>query len=258
MSEKSYSARIKDSIYSMYVKNPCCRKNLYRGIALTMKENPDPRRARAAQFRDELGRELSGKGGELVGEPDDLNYLKCAGCRGMLLRGMFLTAGCVSDPACKNYNLDFTFSDKKLFENGKKILAFCGMSYGERRRRESYVLYIKPCDSISDFFAAAGVNEVVYDIANTRMLSDVAEVQIRTTNAEISNMAKSADASRRACDAVQYLIDSGHISGLDEKLYKTAMIRFKNPELSISQISGLMDEPVSKSTVTARLNRIIK
>ncbi|MCD7783387.1 MAG: DNA-binding protein WhiA [Firmicutes bacterium] len=262
--ELSYSARVKDEIYAFRVKNTCCRKNLLRAMLFTMKETPDPRLSRAAAYRDELMRvvypeipRFSYPCGDVIGEADDPKFIKCAGCRGMLLRGMFLSCGSLSDPRKKNYNLDFTFSESKFAENGKKILSLSGIAFGERRRRGSYVLYIKSSEKIADFFAAAGCNDVVYDITDERMLSDVAEAQIRTTNIEVSNMAKSADASKKACEAIRYLVDSGHISELDEKLEATAKQRLLYPELSLSQLAAISDEPITRSAVSARLSRIM-
>ncbi len=186
-----------------------------------------------------------------------VSHLKCAGCRGAMLRGLFLAAGSMNDPASHEYNLDFTFRTEEAAENAFELLTACGFEPKKRRRRAAYVLYIKSSDSIGEFFAAAGSNRVMYDIVNARMEADVRETLNRANNTDISNINKSTAAAERACDAINFLIETERISMLDETLYKTAMLRLENPELSLLQLASLFPEGVSKSTVNARIKRII-
>ncbi len=191
------------------------------------------------------------------GELDDVSHYKCANCRGALLRGLFIAVGSVNDPEAHEYNLDFTFRTEASADGAEKLLVLCGFEPKRRIRRGAYVLYIKSSEKIGEFFAAAGNNRVMFDIINARMEADITGDLNRANNTDISNISKSTAASERACDAVRFLMTTERMHLLDDTLYKTAMLRIENPELSLFQLAAASSEGVSKSTLNARLARII-
>ncbi len=186
----------------------------------------------------------------------DVSHLKCASCRSALLRGLFLAVGSMNAPSAHEYNLDFSFRTEGASDDALALLEMCGFEPKKRFRRDVYILYIKSSDSIGEFFAAAGANRVMYDIVNARMEADVRGTLNRANNTDISNINKSTAASERTCEAIGYLIDTEKIHLLDETLYKTAMLRYENPELSLFQLAAVSPEGVSKSTLNARLKKI--
>lgn len=187
-----------------------------------------------------------------------VSLLKCPNCRGSLLRGLFIAVGSMNDPAAHEYNLDFTFRTEKAADNAAALLSVCGFEPKKRNRRGAYVLYIKSSDSIGEFFAAAGSNRVMFDIVNARMEADVRGTLNRANNTDISNINKSTAAAERACEAINFLIKTERLHLLDETLYKTARLRIENPELSLFQLAAISPEGVSKSTLNARIRRIIE
>lgn len=187
-----------------------------------------------------------------------VSLLKCANCRGALLRGLFIAVGSMNDPAAHEYNLDFTFRTEAAADDALSLLNACGFEPKKRFRRGAYVLYIKSSDSIGEFFAAAGSNRVMFDIVNARMEADVRGTLNRANNTDISNINKSTAASERACEAISFLIETERLHLLDETLHKTALLRIENPELSLFQLAAVSPEGVSKSTLNARLKRIIE
>lgn len=192
-----------------------------------------------------------------LGSLSDVSHLKCANCRGSLLRGVFLAAGSVNDPSAKEYNLDFSFRDEEAKNEAQKLFQMCSFSFKERERRGAKILYIKSSDHIGEFFAAAGSNRVMFDIVNARMTSDITGALNRENNTDISNINKSTAASEKVCEAIRFLIKTDRMGMLDETLYKTAQLRLDNPELSLFQLAAISPEAVSKSTLNARLKRIL-
>lgn len=257
----SYSSEIKSELILGRVKNNCCRKNIVTAMSAVLPDEPNFRNSELKAYFYALADEFfhTDKLPEMRSELplSSVSHLKCAGCRGALLRGLFIATGSVNDPAAHEYNLDFTFRTEKASENALDLLSACGFEPKKRQRRGSYVLYIKSSDSIGEFFAAAGSNRVMYDIVNARMEADVRGTLNRANNTDISNINKSTAASERACEAISFLVETDRLFLLDETLRKTAMLRLENPELSLFQLASVFPDEVSKSTLNARLKRII-
>lgn len=261
----SYSSDIKAELISAKVKNACCRKNVLRAMLLSLPSSPNIRNTDVKNYLSALisefypEHELDGELPERssLGTLTDVSHFKCVGCKGALLRGVFLAAGSVNDPDAHEYNLDFSFKESGSFEEAEKLFLMCGFEFKKRERRSSRILYIKASETIGEFFAAAGNNRVMFDIVNARMTSDIKGALNRENNTDISNISKSTAASEKACEAVRYLINTDRLGMLDETLYKTAMLRLDNPELSLFQLASASPEGVSKSTLNARLKRII-
>ncbi len=256
----SYSSDLKSELITARVKNNCCRKNIAIAMAAVLLDSPDLRNREVREYFYSLISEFfhTDKAFEArSGEPlSSTRLLKCANCRSALLRGLFLAVGSMNDPLAYEYNLDFTFRTEAAADDAEALLSICGFEVKRRTRRASYVLYIKSSDTLGEFFAAAGNNRVMFDITNARMEAEVRGTLNRANNTDISNINKSTAASERVCEAIKFLIESEKLHLLDETLYKTAMLRYENPELSLFQLTAMIPEGVSKSTLNARLRRI--
>ncbi len=258
----SYSSEIKSELIASRVKNNCCRKNIVYAMAAAFPDAPDIRNKEVREYFFSLLGEFfhssnvaDARDGKSL---SDVSHLKCASCRSALLRGLFLAVGSMNAPTAHEYNLDFSFRTEAAADGALKLLEMCGFEPKKRFRRDVYILYIKSSDSIGEFFAAAGSNRVMYDIVNARMEADVRGTLNRANNTDISNINKSTAASEKACEAIAFLIETERMHLLDETLYKTAMLRYDNPELSLFQLAAVSPEGVSKSTLNARLKKIIE
>ena len=74
----------------------------------------------------------------------------------------------------------------------------------------------------------------------------------------MSNISKTVDAANIQVEAIQYIESRTGISSLPENLQKIAYIRLENPESSLSELEKILDEPISRSGINHRLNRIVK
>lgn len=252
--ELSYSKKLKLDMISYRAKNACCRKNTHRAMRACVP---------SGSFRDvdvaayyEL---LTGEFGVSDGMEDlsDMSSLRCAGCRAALLRGIFLAAGSVSDPARHEANLDLSFRSEACADAVFSLLSSFGFDFRRRKRRQSTILYMKSGEAIGGFFAEAGINRVLFDVSNAGLISDVANFANRRYNADISNLKKSTDASERVCDAIRYLEKEGKLHLLDETLAEAARLRIEYPELTLSQLAAASPTNVTKSTLANRLRRIV-
>ena len=74
---------------------------------------------------------------------------------------------------------------------------------------------------------------------------------------DASNIYRSTGAADIHLRAIRKLMDSGKISLLPGELKTTAMIRYQNPECSLSEIAALHEPPLTKSGVNHRMKRIV-
>ena len=248
----SYSRSVKTDMMAMRLKNDCCRVNTARAI-LTCVPDLHFRDAETTSFANTVS---SGVDADDIGDLDDVSRLRCGGCRAAILRGIFIAAGSVSDPSSKESNLDLSLRSEEIADKIEAATVSFGFEFRRRKRRASTVLYLKSADAIGGFFAAAGVNRVLFDISNAGLVSDVANFVNRRSNADISNLRRATDASERVRDAIRKLEREGGLHLLDEELYETAVLRMENPELSLSQLAAASPMHISKSALSGRLRRI--
>ena len=74
----------------------------------------------------------------------------------------------------------------------------------------------------------------------------------------MSNISKTVDAANIQVEAIEYIEAKAGISSLPDNLQKIAYLRLENPESSLSELGKLLDEPISRSGINHRLNRIVK
>ena len=256
----SYSSEIKDELCHIKQKNRCCRENIFRAMYICTQGSPLWRHRLTTEYYNTLKSELYPELSPEIecGELTDFKYIHCVGCRGALLRGIFLASGSVNAPGGGEYNLDFNVKSESAAETVRSLLEVMSFNAKIRARRGSYAVYIKASEEIGEFFAGAGSNRVMYDIINARMESDVRNALNRANNTDISNIRKSTEASERACDAIRYLISIGRLDTLDDSLREAAKLRLDNPELSLFSLSVAAPSPITKSTLNARLEKIIE
>ena len=160
MSELSYCANVKNEINSKLPKKSCCLK---------------VRRISAEIFNDPCKTE-----GALS---DLLNLPKCDGCSSELLKMAFLYYGSLTDPA-KGRHLEFIAHSEFEREFLKKLLCSCGFSPKLSDRNGYFTCYFKDGDIIKDVFGKMGVNSVVFDVLNSKMMGEIRNSTNRLVNFE--------------------------------------------------------------------------
>ncbi|MBQ4293258.1 MAG: DNA-binding protein WhiA, partial [Lachnospiraceae bacterium] len=70
-------------------------------------------------------------------------------CRRAYLRGAFLSAGSITDPA-RSYQLEFSLNDEELLNELTQVLSELGLSPKTVQRKNRTVLYFKEGEEIAD------------------------------------------------------------------------------------------------------------
>ncbi len=182
-------------------------------------------------------------------------------CVSAFLRGAFLSCGTVTDPQ-KDYQLEFVVPYMNL---ARDLSALIGevleldLQPGLTNRRGSYVVYIKGGERVSDFITYLGAGNAAMTLIQTQMLKEVRNNINRKTNFETANLGKTAQASAAQMLAIEKILNfAGGVSVLPEELQELAMLRYRNPELSLRELGEELSEPLSRSGVNHRLQRIVE
>lgn len=178
-------------------------------------------------------------------------------CAGAFLRGVFLACGTVTAPE-RGYHLEFVVPYKKLCTDLMKFLDELELNPKYIVRKGNHVIYFKDSESIEDILAIIGAQDASLYVMGIKIEKDMKNKVNRKLNFEISNISKTVDAANIQVEAIEYIESKAGISSLPDNLQKIAYIRLENPESSLSELGKLLDEPISRSGINHRLNRIVK
>ncbi|MBQ2904392.1 MAG: DNA-binding protein WhiA [Clostridia bacterium] len=178
-------------------------------------------------------------------------------CAGAFLRGVFLACGTVTAPE-RGYHLEFVVPYKKLCTDLMKFLDELELNPKYIVRKGNHIIYFKDSESIEDILAIIGAQDASLYVMGIKIEKDVKNKVNRKLNFEMSNISKTVDAANLQVEAIEYIESKSGISSLPESLQKIAYIRLENPESSLSELGKLLDEPISRSGINHRLNRLVK
>lgn len=178
-------------------------------------------------------------------------------CAASYLRGAFLGSGYVSEPS-GDFHFEISVDRKSQATDMKKILAKKGIKSGVCARRNSYLLYIKSGQGISDFLAFTGAHKCALKLENTRVSKQIANQINRQTNAEVANSKRSVEAAYNQIVMIQKVAKYYGLENLSPAIREFMALRIKNRNVSLSELGNLADPPLSKSAINGRVRRLEK
>ena len=165
--------------------------------------------------------------------------------------------GFMSEPINK-YHLEINFENEENFEFIKKLLKNYNLSIKRLKRNGSISLYIKDGEEISNFLALIGASNSMLKFEEIRVIKDARNNVNRMVNCEVANLNKTVTAATKQIDAIRKLKNSRKFTNLPDELKEIADLRIKNPDASLVELGGMLKEPIGKSGVNYRLNKLIK
>ena len=178
-------------------------------------------------------------------------------CRLAFLRGAFLAGGSVTDPQ-KGYHLELATTHLRVSRELNTLLLELGYAPKETTRKANYISYFKQSEAIEDLLTAIGAPIAAMTLMNTKAEKFLRNGVNRRVNCEAANVDKTVDAALEQRRAIQILRKSGALDELTPKLQEAAQLREAHPELSLSQLAALCDPPVTKSSLSHRLRKLIQ
>ena len=137
------------------------------------------------------------------------------------------------------------------------LLLEMGYSPKEATRKANYITYFKQSEAIEDLLTAIGAPVSAMELMNAKAEKLLRNGVNRRVNCEAANVDKTVDAALEQRRAIQVLRQAGVLDTLSPKLREAAQLREENPELSLSQLADLCDPPVTKSSLSHRLRKLI-
>ena len=199
---------------------------------------------------------------------------KC--CRKSYLRGMFLSCGTISDPR-KSYHLEFVLDKEQTANDLKKLIgSFVDLSANISRRGDSYIVYVKKAQYISDLLGIMGADDAVLEFENIRISKSLhGDVQrmINCDNANVDRALAAAEEQRgwirqiaehelgRIATAEE-LSDTGSLFWTDglrhlpAQLKEVAFLRLYKPDASLADIGETLVPPIGKAAVSKRFSKL--
>lgn len=162
-----------------------------------------------------------------------------------IVKGAFLGSGSVNNPE-KNYHLEMTFKNKK---DSHVILGICeeyGVNLKEIKVNNKYQLYLKEGEEISRFLALIGANRAVLKFEDIRVMKEMKNHVNRKVNCETANLNKTIEAAIAQIEDIHFIKKRKKFDALPKQLREVAELRLANPDLSLKDLSELMDPPIRK------------
>ena len=285
----SFSSSVKQELMGLSMKTSCCRRSLLYGAMIGAHcESSEilfsTEIEEVASYISKLIREFFGKETTMdykvyVGRPKySLRFessrayrflhmvdtgealasdKRCPNCPQAFLRGAFLAVGTVNDPS-HSYHAEFVLSSATRAEYLDVLLAELDIPARRIVRGKKIGLYYKNSSSIEELFAEMGGSRVVFDLVNAKIEREIRNNENRATNCDAKNIARTVDASQKQIAAIIRLMDCGMLDSLDDELRKTALLRMKHDEASLSELAALHEPPISKSGLNHRLSKLFE
>ena len=178
-------------------------------------------------------------------------------CRRAFLRGLFLSAGSVSEPN-KSYHLEIAARRLSVAEVAVHLLSLEDIHAGILKRNGYYVVYMKEGQQISDFLLITGAHEALLDLESLRVDKSVRNSVNRVVNCDNANTIRIAFTGARQQETLEYLSEHIGLGALPKDLQIAARMRLEYPDLSLKELGELMDPPLGKSGINHRLKKLEK
>ena len=174
-----------------------------------------------------------------------------------LIRGFFLGSGSINNPE-NNYHLEISFLNEDILGFAINLLKNLDINVKKLEIKNRYSIYLKDGEEISKFLALIGANKAVLRFEDIRVQREMRGKVNRLVNCETANLNKTINASIKQIEAINKLKRTKKFNKLNESLREIAELRLKYPDMPLVELGSKLKEPLGKSGVNYRLNKIIE
>lgn len=171
------------------------------------------------------------------------------------LRGAFWGCGYCSNPV-NGYKVEFVVREAENAALISAALDALSIKHSRKQRDESYVLYFKNGDDVSDFLGYIGSPSMMMEFENVRAQKEVKGKVTREVNCDAGNTRRQAEAAVSRIELITKVMNSGLASKLSPELREAAKAQMEHPEASLAELGQMMDPPIGKSGMRHRLDKI--
>ena len=173
------------------------------------------------------------------------------------IRGAFLGGGSCSLPSSGGgYHLEIVFNDKKTARDFCMLLDEFEIIARCIERKETFVVYIKSKETISDFLSLMGANHALRKLNALVEQRDEANQHNRAQNCISGNADKAAIAAVKQVVAIRKLHDNADFNEMGEELKILARARLQYPAKTLKELAEYLG--LSKSCVNHRMRKLME
>lgn len=174
------------------------------------------------------------------------------------VQGAFLGSGSCMLPKTGSggYHLEMVFEEGETARDFCALLAEIELMAKVVKRKESFVVYVKSKEGISDFLSVVGAENALKKFVSCLEKRDEANHDNRARNCIAGNADKTAIASVKQILALEKLTKKTPLNQLSEELSSLAKARMKHPEKSLRELAELLN--ISKSCINHRMRKLME
>jgi len=175
------------------------------------------------------------------------------------IQGAFLGSGSCTVPgenAKTGYHLEFVFTDKDTAQDFCDLLSEFELIVRLLERKDTFVVYIKSKEIISDFLSVIGAEHSLQKFSALVEKRDKANHKNRAQNCMAGNADKVAIASVKQVVAIRKLKESSTFAELSEELKELANLRLQHSMMSLQEMADYLN--VSKSCLNHRMRKLME
>ena len=172
-----------------------------------------------------------------------------------IVKGVFMGAGSITNPE-KQYHLEIIFQEKN---NAEYILNICksfGVYLKILEQDKKIILYIKDGEEISKFLALIGASKAMLSFEDIRITKEIKNNVNRLVNCETANLNKIVNASVNQINDIKLIQKLNKFEEMPDYLKEIAILRLENPDASLKALGEKLENPIGKSGVNHRLQKI--
>jgi len=187
----------------------------------------------------------------------DEQFVEKQCCKQAFLRGAFLMNGTSINPD-KQYHLELITRHRRLYKDTENILKELNLKPKFLSRNNNYLTYFKDSESIADFLGNIGATKCMLDYQNVRIWKDLTNNMNRAINCDTANKKRTQKASESQIEAIEKIARTIGLDTLESGLKEIAYLRVQYPDISLSELSSEMAEPISRSGINHRLKKLVE
>ena len=178
------------------------------------------------------------------------------------LAGLFLASGSCNDPVSSNYHLEIVLKDEEFANQVIKLtnkIKNINFNFKLIKRRNSYVVYLKKSDLISDFLAFIEANASCIKFENVRVDRDFSNVTNRLLNCDTYNYKKTIQNSSLQIDYIKFIDKKLGIKNISNpKIKNLCLLRLQYPEATYSDLAKYLGKEMEVSISKSNINHLFR
>lgn len=180
-------------------------------------------------------------------------------CKRAYIIGAFQGSGSVTVPkqsgkSSTSYHLEFVFSKYQTASCVAEILSQVGFMPKLTERKETFIVYFKNGDEISELLHFLGAKKCGFEIQEIIVKKVMNNDTNRKRNCDMANISKQIEASLKQVGEITLIDETIGLDNLPPVLKQTCLLRLENTESTLDEMAKMAG--VSKSCLNHRLRKI--